>query len=193
MKSVFLIFIAVIFCTRTADAQSNNGNTPAGPQPQYLNNVYLLKKDSLVSLEKTQAELKNKTKALGFGGNETAYVMDGGSSPFRIKMADDMRFMVKMNSSMMDPTAMIKLYRFDSGKSEREAVMGGGGGMFNKKKNVGSGVEVQCNIQKSGSDIFTITPGTKLAPGEYGFLNMMMMTANGSKPRYTIFAFGVDQ
>ena len=191
MKSVFML-VATLVCISNGRAQTKNSN-PAVPQPQYLNNVYLLKKDSLASLEKIQAEMKNKMKALGFGGSETGYVMDGGKSPFRIKVADDMRFVVKMNSSMMDPTAMIKLYRFESGKSDREAVMGGGGGMFNKKKNVGSDVEVPCNIQKSGDDTYIISPGTKLAPGEYGFVNMMLMTANGSKPKYTIFAFGVDQ
>jgi len=179
-----------IVCATNINAQTK---TTTGLQPQYLNNVYLLKQDSLVLVEKVQAEMKNKTKALGFGGSEAGYFIDGVKSPFRIKVNDGMEFMVKMNSSMMDPTAMIKLYRFEPGKSDREAILGGGSGMFNKKKDVGSNVEVPCNIQKSGSDVFIITPGKKLAPGEYGFLNMMMMTANGSKPKYTVFAFGVDQ
>jgi hypothetical protein len=190
MKTSFLIFMTFIVCATDINGQTK---TTAVPQPQYLNNVYLLMQDSLVLVEKVQAEMKSKAKALGFGGSESGYFMDGNKSPFRIKITDGMQFMVKMNSSMMDPTMMIKLYRFESGKSDREAVLGGGGGMFNKKKDVGSNVEVPCNIQKSGNDTFIITPGTKLAPGEYGFLNMMMMTANGSKPKYTVFAFGVDQ
>jgi hypothetical protein len=92
----------------------------------------------------------------------------------------------------MDPTAMIKLYRFESGKSERDAVLGGGGGMFNKKKEVGSNVEVACNFQKSGDDTYVIQPAARLQAGEYGFVNIMMATANGNRPRYTVFAFGVD-
>jgi hypothetical protein len=190
MKISFLIFMACILCATKINGQTK---TAASQQPQYLNNVYLLKQDSLILVEKVQAEMKNKAKALGFGGSEAGYFIDGVKSPFRIKLNDAMQFMVKLNSSMMDPTMMIKLYRFESGKSDREAILGGGGGMFNKKKDVGSNVEVPCNIQKSGSDVFIITPGTKLVPGEYGFLNMMLMTANGSKPKYTVFAFGVDQ
>ncbi len=187
-----LLALCLCICITNGHAQAKNAEASV-PQPQYLNNVYLLKQDSLALLERIQAEMKNKMKALGFGGSETAYVMDGGRSSFRIRSTDNMKFVVKMNSSMMDPTAMIKLYRFESGKSEREAVLGGGGGMFNKKKNVGSDVEVLCNIQKSGTDLFIISPATKLGAGEYGFMNMMMMTANGSKPRYTFFAFGVDE
>jgi hypothetical protein len=166
--------------------------TATVPQPQYLNNIYLLSADSLVSLEKNQAEMKNKTKAFGFGGSETGYVMDGGKSPFRIRLGVELQFVVKMNSTMMDPSMMIKLYRFESGKTEREAILGGGGGMFNKKKDPGVNVEVQCNMQKSGTDVFIITPATKVSSGEYGFLNMMLATSNGTRPRYTIFAFGVD-
>jgi len=193
MKSAILIFVACTFSLVRVSAQSKSANPSSGPQPQYLNNVYFLKKDSLISMEKGTAELKNKTKALGFGGSQTAYVMDGAKSSFRVKTGADLHFMVKINSSFMDPTAMIKLYRFEAGKSEREAVMGGGGGIFNKKKEVGSNVEVACDMQKSGDGVFIITPGTKLSSGEYGFLNMMMVTANGSKPRYTIFAFGIDE
>jgi hypothetical protein len=167
--------------------------TSSGLQPQFLNNIYLVKKDSLSLLERVQAEMKSKAKALGFGGSEGGYFIDGSKSPFRIKAADAMQFMVKLNASMMDPTMMIKLYRFESGKSDRAAVLGGGGGMFNKKKDVGKNVEVACNIQKSGDEIFIISPATKLTAGEYGFLNMMMVTANGSKPLYTVFAFGIDE
>lgn len=190
MKSFISILLTGIIYLSNANAQPK---TSSGLQPQFLNNIYLVKKDSLSSLERVQAEMKNKAKAFGFGGSEGGYFMDGNKSPFRIKTTDAMQFMVKLNASMMDPTAMIKLYRFESGKSDREAILGGGGGMFNKKKDVGKNVEVPCNIQKSGDEIFIISPATKLAAGEYGFLNMMLMTANGSKPLYTVFAFGIDQ
>ena len=190
MKSVVSILLTCIILFYNSNAQPK---TSSGPQPQFLNTIYLLKKDSLALLERIQAEMKNKTKALGFGGSEAGYFIDGGKSPFRIKVADAMQFMVKLNASMMDPTAMIKLYRFESGKSERAALLGGGGGMFNKKKDVGKNVEVPCNIQKSGDDIFIISPVAKLGAGEYGFVNMMLVTANGTKPLYTVFAFGVDE
>ena len=90
---------------------------------------------------------------------------------------------------VFDNLKQFAIVQWDNGHSG----LGGGGGMFNKKKDVGSNVEVSCNIQKSGNDTYIISPATKLAAGEYGFLNMMLMTANGRRPLYTVFAFGIDQ
>jgi hypothetical protein len=88
---------------------------------------------------------------------------------------------------------MIKLYKFDSKKGNREAIVNSQGGMFERGKSTNNSNEVSFNIQKSGSDDFIIIPASRLAPGEYGFLNMMMVNNAGSRSMsYTVFAFGVD-
>ena len=87
--------------------------------------------------------------------------------------------------TMMDPTMMIRLYRLISKKGGREAVVNGG-----KASNNVNGISF--NVLKE-TDGFILIPATKLTPGEYGFLNMMMMKNAGSgNVSFTVFAFGVD-
>ena len=131
MKTPFITFMAFLICMAKVNGQIKK---TTNPQPEYLNAIYFIRQDSLLMVEKVQAEMKNKTKALGFGGSEAGYFIEGPNSPFRINVKDRMQFAVRLNSSMMDPTMMIKLYRFESGKNDRKAILGGGGAMFNKKK-----------------------------------------------------------
>ncbi|HLZ85964.1 MAG TPA: hypothetical protein VKQ52_01935, partial [Puia sp.] len=135
-------------------------------------------------LEKTTGELK--TKVMGFfgarGGGGASLVVDGPRSPARLKAGSDIRFAIKLGS-MMDPSSLIKLYRFDAQKKTREAPANG------DSKHL-----VDCNIKKSGSDVYLLIPASRLTPGEYGFQNMMMVNGSGmGHMSYTFFAFGVDQ
>ena len=178
MKKISFLLIAITAFGTGARAQQ----TPTGgPNPQYLNTIYFWAADSLLSLEKTTGQVKNKMRYFG-AGSGPSYVMDGPRSAIRIRATSDSRFVVKL-SGMMDPSSMIKLYRFEGQKKSRETSMNQG------NKNV-----VDCNVQKSGADVYILIPSAKLSPGEYGFQNMMMMNGAGStQMSYTFFAFGVDQ
>jgi hypothetical protein len=193
MRKIFFLIFLLCPLIHNVYAQPKSSGSSAEPQPQFLNHIYFLQQDSLIALEQVSAEMKSKTKALGFGGNETGYEMNGEKSPVRIKNVAGMRFAVKLNTAMFDPSTMIKLYKFDSQKSGREAIVGAQGGMFNKKKNSGGANEIACNVQKSGNDVYIIIPALKLEKGEYGFVNMMMVSTNGMRATYTVFAFGVDE
>ncbi len=172
---LLMSFAALGARSQTTTAAAN------GPNPQYLNNIYYWNADSLRPLEKTNGQIKNKMRYFG-GGGGTNYVMDGPRSPVRIKADANTRFAVRL-SGMMDPSSLIKLYRFDGGKKSREASVSQG----NKDL-------IDCNVQKSGADVYILIPTTKLSPGEYGFQNAMMMNGAGStNMSYTLFAFGVDQ
>lgn len=179
MKNIFLLFI-VAGAVLTARCQTTTAAATNGPVPQYLNNVYYFIADSLLSLEKTTGQLKNKFRYFG-GGSGPSYNMEGPRSAVRIKAGADTRFAIRL-SGMMDPSATIKLFRFDSQKKSRETSVN------QTPKNV-----VDCNVQKSGSDVYILIPATRLTPGEYGFQNMMMMNGSGSNMSYTFFAFGVDE
>jgi hypothetical protein len=45
---------------------------------------------------------------------------------------------------------------------------------------------------KSGSEDYILMPAAPLLPGEYGFINMMMVSGRGRDASYTVFAFGAD-
>ena len=65
------------------------------PDPEFANEVYYLKKDSipsLVRLEKESSKMESKTKGAGFGGYEMGYELDGEKSKVRLSKRPDLSF-----------------------------------------------------------------------------------------------------
>ena len=183
------IYLILFFLAFSAGSQTNHSSSA----PSFLNHVYYYTKDSLTNLEQNTARMESKTKAMGYGGSEGGFYMDGAKSNVRIRSGDSIRFIVKMNMSMMDPSMMLKLYKFDSRKGNREAIVSSQGGMFSGGKSKNNSSEISFNIQKSGAEDFILVPASRLEPGEYAFLNLMMVNGAGSRSAsYTCFAFGVD-
>ncbi len=184
--TIYLILFILVF---PGKGQTNHSSSV----PLFLNHIYYYMLDSLTSLEQNTARMESKTKGMGYGGSEAGFYMDGAKSNVRIPTGDSIRFIVKMNMSMMDPSMMIKLYKFDSKKGNREAIISSQGGMFDRGKSGNNANEISYNIQKSGAEDFIMVPAVRLAPGEYAFLNLMMVNNAGSRnASYTVFAFGVD-
>lgn len=168
-----------------------NTRAQRAPNPTFLNQIYYYWADSLLPCPKMDGQMESKAKAMGFGGSQMAYTMDGDRSPLRIRSADTLRFAVKPGGGgMMDPSTMYKLYKFESKKGGRQAVISNQSrfGGNNEPKN-----QVSIDVQKSGTDVFILIPSGRLAPGEYGFMNMMSVSTNGMKMSYTFYTFGVDQ
>jgi hypothetical protein len=189
MKSLTLNLIFLLFIHCVA-AQSNNSGASG---PVILNHIYYFRPDSLTALEQTDSHTESKTKGMGYGGSEYELIMDGLKSMTRIKASDSIRFTIKVGMAMMDPSMMIKLYRFDAKKGKREAVMSSMGGPYSHTKSTENIDEINFNVEKSGTDNFIIIPVARLAPGEYGFMNMMMVKMQGSRSvTYPLFTFGVD-
>lgn len=157
-----------------------------------INFIYFSKVDSLIPLEEKFARMIAKPKLLGF--SEAQYVIEGERSSIRIKISDTLHFTVKI-SHMGDPLKMIKLYKLDSQKGNREASISQGGplGSFGSKKSKNGKSEIAFNVQKIGTDLYSINSIAKLMPGEYGFMNSFLMKSTDvNNTTYTFLAFGVD-
>ena len=183
-----ILILTLLGLASHLEAQTSSATTI----PVFLNHIYYSLPDTLISLEQNAARMESKTKGMGYGGSEGGFYMDGAKSKIRIRAGDSIRFSVKMNMSMMDPSMMIKLYKFDSKSGNREAIVSSQGGMFSGGKSKHTASEISFNILKSGAEDFIMIPASRLVPGEYGFINMMMVNGGGRDASYTVFAFGVD-
>jgi hypothetical protein len=187
--AINLILILILLgITARMEGQTSHATT----SPVFLNHIYYSLPDSTISLEQNLARMESKTKGMGYGGSEGGFYMDGAKSNMRIRAGDSIRFIVKMNMAMMDPSMMMKLYKFDSKNGNREAIVSSQGGMFSGGKSKHTASEISFNIMKSGSEDYIMMPAARLLPGEYGFINMMMVSGGGRDASYTVFTFGVD-
>jgi hypothetical protein len=189
MKPLTICLVLFFFSNYSSGQQNSSGVISNG----VLNHIYFLRTDSLTALVQSDGRMESKTRAMGYGGSEAGIMIDGDRSTLRIKGADSIRFAVKLVTGMMDPTMMIRLYKLDPRKGKREAVMSMQGGAYSKEKSTNNPNEISLHIQKSGSQDYIMIPASRLMQGEYGFMNMMMISVQGSRsPTYTLFTFGID-
>jgi len=186
-----LLLSGFLLATTCLQAQSGGATTTASahaPNPAFLNQVYYYWSDSLLACPKTEGQMENKMKAMGLGGSQMGYTMDGSKAALRIKAGDSLRFVVKM-VTMGDPSSMLQLLRFESKKDSRQSLMSSQsrfGGNKNPKN------QVSFDVQRSGTDVFILIPSPRLTPGEYGFMNQMQMKQSGMSVTYTFYTFGID-
>lgn len=94
MKYIFLVSV-FSFAVFSLSAQKY-------PEPEFSNEIYYLKKDSvhsLVRLEKSSAKMDTKTKAGGFGGMENGYYFDGEKSDVRLNNGANLSFVLSTGAS----------------------------------------------------------------------------------------------
>jgi hypothetical protein len=199
LLSALLLLAAAITRAQTTTAgvhaKSGAGSSPAAsppaaPNPPFLNQVYYYWSDSILPCPKTDGRMASKIKALGFGGAQSAYTLDGDRSALRIRACDTLRFAFRSGSGgMMDPSMMYQLYKFESKKGGRQASLGGQSrfGGNNNTKN-----QISFDVQKSGTDVFILIPSARLAAGEYGFMNKMQMDGGGMNMSSPFYTFGID-
>ena len=96
-----LIVTAFLFGVFTVHAQTY-------PEPEFTNEVYYLKKDSIHSvmrLEKESSKMDTKTKAAGFGGAESGYFMEGQRSSVRLGSGKDLSFIISTGANTKQSSA----------------------------------------------------------------------------------------
>ena len=172
--------------------QSLSQDNKAAVVPEFMNQLYYVADSNKLSdLEKTEAEMKSKTKLGGFGGYSTAYIMEGSNSKVQIGNQQP-SFVIRMDGMMMDPTQMIRLYRFEKKDKNRESVISKGGMMG--KGNSQNQDGIKFNVKKTDKGVYWLIPEDTLIPGEYGFINMMSSTGSSGKggmPSYAAYAFAI--
>ena len=94
MKRIVIVFGLALLALATA-AQTY-------PEPEFSNEVYFLKKDSVYSLmrlEKNSSKMETKTKLGGFGGSESGYTFDGQKSSVRFSGKTNFYFVISNGAS----------------------------------------------------------------------------------------------
>lgn len=194
----------------------------AYPDPEFSNEVYFYRKDSadkLLRLEKGSSKMENKAKMAGFGGSESAYIMDGGKSTVRLGSNKDLSFifskglsarssspqydsmmrangadpaMMQNMEAMMDPANTISLYQVESDKNQRKIVIQKNSGAmpFGSKKSKSSD-KFTFSVKKIREGYWQLVIDKTLPRGEYIFsvVNMGMSNMDGSN---LLFAFAID-
>lgn len=160
------------------------------PEPEFINQIFLLDKDrKLMSLEKTEAEIKTKSKIGGFGGMKQSYIMNGAKSTVSLPATDLMFVFSNGGASFAaDPSSQYQLLKFETKKNNREALSPYGTG---GKKSTTEQNEISLNFKKLKDGVFGIVPAKPLDKGEYAFINKLSMQG-GMSMKMEAYAFSVQ-
>lgn len=99
MKKYILVF-AVLFIAATSRSQTDKKKYP---EPEFSNEVYYLKKDSIntvIRLEKNSSKMGSKMKMGGLGGYESGYEMDGERSAVRFTRSNNLSFITSTGAGI---------------------------------------------------------------------------------------------
>jgi len=183
------------------------------PEPEFSNEIYLLKKNpaySLVRLERESSNMETKTKLGGLGGAQSGYTIAGPRSSVRFAGGDKLSFVFTRSAStssagqpdpsaisgalaqMNDPANMISLYKVESGNGNRMILLQRGGGAlpFGRRRQQSS-EKYTFGVKKIREGYWELALDKPLPKGEYAFtmMNVMNMSLRGGT---VVFAFGVD-
>lgn len=213
MKKTLFLFLFSVTCNYLG-AQNNY------PEPEFSNEVYQYRKDSvnkLMRLEKGSSNMNSKVKMAGFGGAESGYSLEGESSPVKLANGGNLSFIFSKGSdeknssaymdSMMkangvDPAAMkamgmggdpgssITLYKMTTEKGQRKIFLQKSGGMFGGKKS-SSSEKYSFSVKKIKEGYWELVMDKPLPKGEYAFTMMGMGTGN-MDGGVSLFAFTVE-
>lgn len=210
MKKTLLLFLFAVTCNYLG-AQNNY------PEPEFSNEVYQYRKDSvnkLMRLEKGSSKMDSKVKMAGFGSAESGYSLEGETSPVKLandanlsfifsKGSDEKNSSAYMDSLMkvngVDPAAMkamgmggdpassITLYKMTTEKGQRKILLQKSGGMFGGRKSSSSD-KYSFSVKKIKEGYWELVIDKLLPKGEYAF-TMMGMGMGNMDGGVSLFAF----
>lgn len=172
--------------TKTPEAEKSPVKPSTGvPEPATINavNFYDKAAQSLKPLERGTAAQKVEKKALGYGGADIVYELEGGKSTARASAEAVPAFVVSTGGGSAD---IFVLYKVDVKKDKRKAVtnhigMGAGKGA--------KGI-VTIDIKQLRPGLFELVPTAKLEKGEYFFA--VKSATNATTTNADVYAFGID-
>jgi len=166
-RIIFLAFFATLFLTKSF-AQDENI-----PVPDFVNTLYAITKDGLVSLEKQEASLKRRVKTGSFipyanlfvGGTKSSLIIKNAKSNVRFS-GNKLRFIYEP-SVMIDPETTVKIIPFTSNdsKDHREVFTGSSNNWGTAKANEIPKIPFTYKKYKEKYIIIEIN---SLPQGEYG-------------------------
>ena len=92
-KNLLLLWIPML-SSLLAISQNTNSSYPV---PEYANEIYLVKKDSVITLmrlEKGSSKQEMKLKMMGMGGMDQGYELEGEKSPIRLHGGSNLVFIL---------------------------------------------------------------------------------------------------
>lgn len=161
------------------------------PDPEFTNRPYLLTADNeLKNLERADAQISAKAKALGYGGVETSYIVFSAKSEIRFNSANLPRIIIKIEGNV-DPADLITMSKAVS-KNNKRSFLQGGVGFVGRTKDVSS-TYVKLEFKKIRNGVYEIILPTDITSGEFGILPVTDPNSlAGSKSNIKITCFGID-
>ena len=193
MKSLTISLI-LFLVIQSSFGQGTQSSTVKVPDIPFVNHIYgLAPNNTLIELEQADAHYIMKPP-VPFQKQESGYSIPGDQSPVRIKGSDSLslRFVIKMASSSMDPSFVVKLYQMKGKKGNRDAILYSSHDMYYHNSSEDKSPGIRLNFQKAANDVFIIVPAVRLPSGEYGFMNTQLVNGGGMHATYTLFAFGLN-
>jgi hypothetical protein len=212
MKKNFLLFGCLVLSISLIAQNSY-------PVPEYANEIYLVKKDSnisLVRLEKAYSNQEMKVKMMGMGGMDQGYATDGEKSTIRFSSGSNWIFLFyngdpaadsasssaeadsAMKANGMDMKAMssissmydpTQMISFYNMKSEKGKRKILTQSMGLMGKSKSTATKFSLSIKKIKDNYYEMKVDKSLPKGEYSFV---MMDMAGMGQSYMLFAFGID-
>jgi hypothetical protein len=138
------------------------------PDPEFSLRPYYLKANSLENLERVDAVVQTKVKAMGYGGADSYYNAIGVQSSVKFTQAESPRFFIKIDDPT-DPMDLVVITKGDVKKNERRFKILSVNGPFGTRSS-GTGNQVKFICKKVREGLYEIVLDGTLTSGEYAFM-----------------------
>lgn len=177
MKRLCLCLSLLTFALLPCAIQARQQGDPS--KPAYIGIVYYLDPSAtLIALDRQVPRSKANIKLFGFGGARAVVELDEERASLRLPSNQELSFVVELASGI-DPREF-QLYPFEAKNGKRQLEINSASVFTGGRARL----PLQINISRYGENTYKLTPGRKLAVGEYAFV------AGGSTE---VYCFGVGK